>query len=90
MTRTILTELFRKDIRSKVTSKRIFEEIKTKVKYLNVIPTMGSTDLPESVIQTFGENVRKLSNPPFLIIYEYDENEQLVTVYALIHERQAY
>ena len=90
MTKTILTERFKKDIRSKVTSRRVYEEIKTKVKYLDIIPTMGSTDLPESIIQTFGDGVRKLSNPPFLIIYEYDANTQTNTVYALIHERQAF
>jgi len=90
MTRTILAERFKKDLRSKVTSKKVYEEIRTKVKYLNIIPTMGSTDLPESIIQTFGDGVRKLSNPPFLIIYEYDESAELITVYALVHERLAF
>ncbi|MEG1561007.1 MAG: type II toxin-antitoxin system RelE/ParE family toxin [Raoultibacter sp.] len=77
-------------MRSKVHSKKIFAEIKTKVLYLETIPTMGSSDVPQSITEVFGTTVRKLPNPPFLVLYEYCEEDQLITVDALIHERQAY
>ncbi|MEG2934837.1 MAG: hypothetical protein RR842_14790, partial [Gordonibacter sp.] len=58
--------------------------------YLETIPTMGSSDVPQPIAEVFGTTVRKLPNPRFFVLYEYCEEDQLITVDALIHERQAY
>lgn len=90
MTKIILTERFKKDMTTKVSSKRVSSSIKSSVKNLETIPAAGSNALPDSIIEAFDENVRKFASPPFLIIYEFDKEENLVIVDALIHERQAY
>ncbi len=90
MTRVERTDRFNQSVVEKVFSVKVLDYIESLVMNLESIPTLGSDMLPESSIDSFGENVRKIICPPFLIIYELFENDQLVIIYDLLHERQAY
>jgi len=86
-----VTERFRTDVLAMETSEKVYDHImKTIQETLPTIPTIGNNDLPVSISEKFGENVRRVFVRPFLIIYEYDEAAQKVYVYGLMHERQVY
>ncbi len=90
MTRVERTDRFNQSVIEKVFSIKVLDHIESLVLVLESIPTLGSDVLPEAIIDSFGDTVRKISCPPFLIVYELFENNQLVVIYDLIHERQAY
>lgn len=52
-------------------------------------PEIGSTDLPASIREQYGENVRKFAVRPFDLIYEYDCEADTVLVYGLVPFRRA-
>jgi len=87
----IVTERFRADVLAMVASEKVYDHITRIIQEtLPLIPITGNNDLPVSISEKFGENVRRVFVRPFLIIYEYDETSQKVYVYGLMHERQAY
>lgn len=90
MTRVERTDRFNQSIIKNVTSIKLLDYIETLILNLESIPTLGSAILPDSIIYSFGDKVRKITCPPFLITYELFDNDQLVVIYDLIHERQAY
>ena len=65
------------------------DEIMDAVALLPTIPEMGSRRVPDSILDEFGDNVRKLVVSPFLVVYEIMEQESFIFVHGLIHERQA-
>ena len=56
---------------------------------LAVIPEMGSKNLPESIISKYGDDVRKLVVPPFLVLYELLEDDR-VLILGVMHNQAAY
>ncbi|MCH4213629.1 MAG: type II toxin-antitoxin system RelE/ParE family toxin [Atopobiaceae bacterium] len=58
-----------------VSSDRILERLLESVHGLSVFPEMGSRLIRETVIERFGEDIRKLVVSPFVIIYRYDGNQ---------------
>lgn len=66
------------------------DDIYTAIDMLPVLPTLGSRNLPPSLIEEFGTTVRKLAVPPFLVIYEILEEEDIILVQGLIHQRAAW
>ncbi|WP_139653314.1 hypothetical protein [Raoultibacter phocaeensis] len=84
------TDTFNEDVAGRVETLRVLNDIEYAITTIQTIPTVGSSHLPESILQQFGNGVRKISCPPFLIIYEYFPSENRAVVYGLIHERQAY
>ena len=65
------------------------DEIMDAIDLLSTVPEMGSRRLPISIEREFGEGVRKLVVRPFLVVYELMEEEGLVFVHGLVHQRRA-
>lgn len=65
-------------------------EIRRKVDLLSDFPDLGSSNLPRSITVRYGNTVRKLIAPPFLIVYEYHRDEDAVYVLGLDHQRSAW
>ena len=89
MARVHVARSFQQDL-SIVESDRVFNDILNTVDLLEVIPTMGSRDVPESIRKTFSGQVRKIPVNPFDIVTIYHEEEDLVEVAALVHQRAAW
>ena len=54
-----------------------------------VIPEMGSTNLPQSISEKYGPDVRKLVVSPFLVLYKLLDSDR-VLVLGVMHNRAAY
>ena len=89
MTKVLLSEGFKQDLLG-VESDRVLSAIFNALDLLEVMPTAGSRDVPESALALFGPGVRKLVVSPFDIIYRYDEVSDEVRVAGLIHQRAAW
>ncbi len=50
---------------------------------------MGSANLPDSIRELFGEDVRKLSVAPFLVLYKVLPESEDVLVLGMVMQRQA-
>ncbi|HIW75639.1 MULTISPECIES: type II toxin-antitoxin system RelE/ParE family toxin [Gordonibacter] len=89
MPELIYTEGFVADVAQiRFESKR--NEIKRRVDLLSGFPELGSPNLPRSLVEQYGDTVRKLVVSPFLIVYEYHEDEDTVYLLGLIHQRSAW
>ena len=47
----------------------------------------GSSNIPQSIREQFGDGVRKVAVNPFDLIYTYYPEQDLVHIEALIHQR---
>lgn len=65
------------------------DEIKRHVDLLSGFPELGPSTLPRPLVEQYGGTVRKLVVSPFLIVYEYHEDEDAVYLLGLIHQRSA-
>lgn len=88
MPRVELTERFVGDAAG-IWPDRAYDYAHRAVRMLESFPEMGSTDVPPSIVREFGEGVRKCVIAPFDLVYEYDEQSDVVYVYALVPCRQA-
>ncbi len=83
MARLVLTEGFVDDL-SQVWSERVASRVRESLEALETFPRLGATDMPKGIKRTYGDSVRRLSVPPFDLIYEFDEKADSVLVYALV------
>lgn len=90
MTRVERTDRFNQSVVEKVTSIKVLNHVESILLNLESIPALGSDILPKGIVDSFGNNVRKIACPPFLIVYELFDKNQLAVIYDLLHERQAY
>lgn len=89
MPELIYTQGFVEDLaRVQLASKR--EEIFGHIDLLADFPELGSANVPESIMQSYGIRIRRLAANPFLIIYEYREDEDAVYLLGLDHQRTAW
>lgn len=89
MTRIIYTERFLQDMgQVELQSKQ--NEIYDCIDLLLSVPSLGSNRLPRAIREEFGDTVRKMSVAPFLVIYEYMDNGDLILVHGLVHQRKAF
>lgn len=65
------------------------DEIVDAIGLLPTVPEMGSRRIPTSIEQEFGPSVRKLVVKPFLVVYEIMEDEGLLYIHGLVHQRRA-
>ena len=72
-----------------VEKKRVRDNILDATELLAVIPEMGSTNLPRSIVEKYGSDVRKLVVPPFLVLYKLLPADR-VLVLGVMHNRAAY
>ena len=86
MAELIFAERFISDA-ARIYSKKVLNHLKGNIAALERFPNMGSTQIPSSIRREFGNKVRKLAIPPFDLVYEYDEDEDVATVLALIPSR---
>lgn len=89
MTNVKITDAFREDL-CMVESNRVLVDILNTVKLLAIIPSLGSTDVPESIQNAYGENVHKIPVNPFDIITYYDSEDNSVAILGLVHQRSAW
>ena len=83
------SEQFINDV-AKVRESKKRAEIRKFIDLLEDLPEIGSANLPDSIISEYGDNVRRLVVNPFLIVYEYEKDSDLVNVLGLIHAKQAW
>lgn len=73
-----------------VVSEKVLRDILKTVTMLETIPSMGSSDVPESIQHAFGDSVRKIPFNPFDIVTRYGSEEDTVDVLGLLHQRAAF
>ena len=89
MAKVNYTEQFMDDVASaRVVGKR--NEIRKSVERLSDFPGIGSGNLSEYIVKTYGANVRKFVVSPFLVICDYDQDTDVVNVLGLVHQRRAF
>ena len=74
---------------AQVETKRVRDNILDATELLAVIPQMGSTNLPRSISEKHGTDVRKLVVSPFLVLYKLLPGDK-VLVLGIMHNRAAY
>lgn len=89
MPKVELTERFVNDA-AQVWSDKVLDHIYSVITMLERFPQLGSTDIPQSISQEFGVNVRKYVVSPFDLIYEYDEHADVVYLYGLVPCKQLF
>ena len=80
------TKAFSEELMS-ITSLKVERDLRRSVEALQSFPELGSSKMPESIKRLYGNNVRKISVAPFLLIYDYSKKEDAITLYGLIHTR---
>ena len=65
-------------------------EIFQRIDLLSSFPDLGSANVPDSITERHGNNVRKLTVSPFDVVYEYSPEEDAVYVLGLVHQRAAW
>ena len=78
------------DDASLIWSDRVMSELFTILKNIEAFPEIGSSNVPGSVKDEFGQNVRKVVVGPFDLVYEYEKSNDMVYVHALVHQRKAF
>lgn len=73
-----------------VLSEKVLRDILKTVVMLETIPSMGSSDVPQSIQESFGDNVHKIPVKPFDIVTHYDAEKDVVDVLGLVHQRAAF
>ena len=83
----VFAERFIADM-TQVSSARVRNRILNEVDLLRENPELGSALVPQGVIDRFGPQVRRLSVPPFLVVYLIAGEE--IHVLGIMHARRAY
>lgn len=74
---------------SAVWSERVRAHLARVLSMIETFPESGSAQLPDSIFEEFGPNVRKCALTPFDVIYRYEAGEDTVYVLGLVHQRFA-
>jgi len=77
------------DEMAQVERKRVRDNIMDATDLLAAIPEMGSTNLPASIVEKYGCDVRKFVVSPFLVLYKLLDDDR-VLVLGVMHNRAAY
>lgn len=85
----VFAERFLEDA-SHVWSERLRLSLANVLLNIEAFPEIGSKNLPLSIKEEFGGDVRKVAVSPFDLIYEFKKDENAVFVYALVPMRSAY
>ena len=83
------SERFAEDL-AMVTSARVEERIFRVLDDIEVFGGLGSRDVPRSISERFGGDVRKVTVNPFDLVYTFYPQKDLVRVEALVHQRAAW
>ena len=77
------------DEMAQVETQRVRDNILDATELLALIPEMGSTNLPRSIVEKYGSDVRKLVVSPFLVLYKLLDGNR-VLVLGVMYGRAAY
>lgn len=89
MARLVFTEGFLQDA-ARVSSPDKLAEIERAVRLLEDFPELGSRNVPRSVEARHGGGLRRLSVPPFVVVYRWLEEDGEVAVLGMMHGREAW
>lgn len=88
MRQIVFTANFLEDM-LQVTSPRLEDALFDAIDLLPYAPALGSRALPDSIKSAFGNEARKISVPPFDVIFtETSEGDFLIL--GLVHQRAAH
>lgn len=73
------------DARNQVRSDRVRSNVDNMIRTIELMPGVGSSILPASIVEEFGAGVRKAVVSPFEIVYEHDPDTDTVYVYDLLY-----
>ena len=73
-----------------VYSPRIKKQIDNILFFLEMSPESGSKNVADSLVQEFGDDIRKFAIGPFDLVYQYFPEKDEVYVYTLIHQKLAW
>lgn len=71
-----------------VRSEALREQVFDTAELLASFPELGTSNIPRSIHVRYGEQVRKLTVPPFILIYEYEAETDRVFLLGLDHSRK--
>lgn len=83
------SERFAEDLAA-VTSARVEERIFRALDGIEMFGGLGSRDVPKSISERFGGDVRKVTVNSFDLVYTFYPQKDPVRVEALVHQRTAW
>lgn len=83
------SERFAEDLAA-VTSARVEERIFRALDGIEMFGGLGSRDVPKSISERFGGDVRKVTVNSFDLVYTFYPQKDLVRAEALVHQRTAW
>lgn len=89
MPRVEFSERFVNDF-ALVASSKVVDKVMLALDNIELSAGFGSRRLPRSVRDLFEGDVRKVALNPFDLIYTYYEQEDLVVIEALVHQRRVW
>lgn len=87
MTELRVTDRYIRSVRQ-VTSARLQKRLEDLVTLVEQVPTVGSTLNRPWLQSEFGSRCLALDLKPFLLVYEYNEEDDTVALYGVVHQRQ--
>lgn len=70
--------------RNEVSSARIRTNIDDMLRTIELMPGVGSSLVPPSIVRRYGDGILKALVSPYCIIYEHDRDNDIVYVYDLL------
>lgn len=89
MASVYITRNFKDDL-AVIHSDRVLNNILNTLSLLKIVPTMGASNIPQSITLAYGNDIRKIPVDPFDIITKYDGDTDRVVVLGLVHQRVAW
>ena len=89
MPRVEYSERFVKDF-ALVESPKLEARVLANLDNIEMFGEFGSSNIPKSIKEQFGDGVRKVAVNPFDLVYTYHPEQDLVRVEALVHQRVAW
>ena len=89
MPRLEYSERFVSDL-ALIESPRLEARILSALDNIEMFGEFGSSNIPQSIRDQFGDGIRKVAVNPFDLIYTYYPEQDLVHIEALVHQRAAW
>lgn len=70
-----------------ITSRRLQDRLLDLLSLMSEVPTFGSRKVRGSLKDRFGDCCMTADLSPFLLVFEYDEEHDVVYVYGIVHQR---
>ena len=70
-----------------ITSRQLQDRLLDLLGLMREVPTFGSRKVRGSLKERFGDNCMTADLSPFLVVFEYDEEQDIVFVYGIVHQR---